>query len=685
MAKEINIARLAVDMVANTATYRSQLAELVKETDSRLKQLEKVNGTSNKKINADDAKAAKQAERIAKEKAKLVIEQAKREQREIAAIQRQKEKDLQTASKKTRAIVQQTGFQLQDVAVQAQAGIDGSIIVAQQGSQLLGAFGPLGAVLGAALAIGSIGFGVLSTAISGAKVQTVELSDAIKGLDKNFDKLNYLQQGKLIEAVNAQLRQQKTELDKLGTARDNANFDVSVQKSITGPDYYERVAEAQKLATSATVNYYNAEAKLFALEKEAAGLGTTADEYAEEAAALAMRLTEFGKTEKALAVLEARRKKYTDAQIKGIEFLYDEIEATRQAQEESDKVAATNKARLAQEERARANAQRSINETIQKLKIKNEEYGKGGSALAAYRIGLKGATDAQKEEIIALTKSLELKRQNTQLNKDAVDQATRLAGLDKTQTSEVERLAEEQKQLQSNYDKKLISEEAYLQALNGLRYRYTELGNAELTKLDRQRQKDLNELNEVAAKANINLKATEVEQIANLGISLTDDSSNALKALFAAQQIAAMTAGVMNTEEAATKALAIDPTGVLSLNARIQGYAGVAVIAAQTLGAFHGGTDEIPSHLNNKSFMLKAGERVVQPEANKKLTKFLDSENISSTSGSGAMNVVQNINGSAMMTKSDFDNLLARSSREIAGLNNKESRKRASTSKRLGK
>ena len=65
------------------------------------------------------------------------------------------------------------------------------------------------------------------------------------------------------------------------------------------------------------------------------------------------------------------------------------------------------------------------------------------------------------------------------------------------------------------------------------------------------------------------------------------------------------------------------------IGASIAAVSSVASLAGQ----FHGGTDEVPDSMNNKSFMLKAGERVVQPEANKKLTKFLDSGG----SGEGGM------------------------------------------------
>ncbi|MCG3206265.1 MAG: hypothetical protein KCHDKBKB_02999 [Elusimicrobia bacterium] len=53
-----------------------------------------------------------------------------------------------------RLAIGNAAMQLQDVIVQAQMGTRASIIVAQQGSQLLGAFGASGAILGAVVALG---------------------------------------------------------------------------------------------------------------------------------------------------------------------------------------------------------------------------------------------------------------------------------------------------------------------------------------------------------------------------------------------------------------------------------------------------------------------------------------------------------------------------------------------------
>lgn len=54
-----------------------------------------------------------------------------------------------------RGIASNVGFQLQDIAVQAQMGTNALVILGQQGSQFLGAFGAWGAIAGAVLAVAS--------------------------------------------------------------------------------------------------------------------------------------------------------------------------------------------------------------------------------------------------------------------------------------------------------------------------------------------------------------------------------------------------------------------------------------------------------------------------------------------------------------------------------------------------
>lgn len=48
---------------------------------------------------------------------------------------------------------QQVGYQVQDLVVQIQSGTSAFVAIGQQGSQLAGAFGPGGAVIGAVIAL----------------------------------------------------------------------------------------------------------------------------------------------------------------------------------------------------------------------------------------------------------------------------------------------------------------------------------------------------------------------------------------------------------------------------------------------------------------------------------------------------------------------------------------------------
>lgn len=70
----------------------------------------------------------------------------------------------------------QVGFQVQDMVVQLESGTSAFVAIGQQGSQLAGAFGPGGAVLGAVIALASAVGGVLykSLGIAGADMEALE-------------------------------------------------------------------------------------------------------------------------------------------------------------------------------------------------------------------------------------------------------------------------------------------------------------------------------------------------------------------------------------------------------------------------------------------------------------------------------------------------------------------------------
>ena len=80
--------------------------------------------------------------------------------------------------------MQQAGYQIQDFIVQVQGGQSALVAFSQQGSQLAGAFGPAGAVVGAFIALGSVLTGVLITSLNGGKSAMDALKDAAEAMDK---------------------------------------------------------------------------------------------------------------------------------------------------------------------------------------------------------------------------------------------------------------------------------------------------------------------------------------------------------------------------------------------------------------------------------------------------------------------------------------------------------------------
>lgn len=132
----------------------------------------------------------------------------------VTAYQAQRKAATQTqgSMRGLRGQAQNLGWQLQDVAVQAQMGTNGLVILGQQGSQLASGFGPMGALIGAGIAVGAAAIGVLAKTMKETEVDTASLTDTIKSLKSGLDELagggfesSKFFQAKTIEQVNAEL------------------------------------------------------------------------------------------------------------------------------------------------------------------------------------------------------------------------------------------------------------------------------------------------------------------------------------------------------------------------------------------------------------------------------------------------------------------------------------------------
>jgi len=114
------------------------------------------------------------------------------------------------------------------------------------------------------------------------------------------------------------------------------------------------------------------------------------------------------------------------------------------------------------------------------------------------------------------------------------------------------------------------------------------------------------------------------------------EGSKAAQAAFVIQKGLAISQTVLSIQQALAGALATPwPTNIanyaqiLSLGASI-----ITTAKGAASGKAHSGIDEVPGS-GDQTWILKGGERVVQPEANQKLTQFLDGQQNQKQSDSG--------------------------------------------------
>lgn len=116
----------------------------------------------------------------------------------------------------------QVGHQIQDVAVQLQAGQNGLLVFGQQGSQIASLFGPGGAMIGAVLAVGAALGTAFLPKLFGATEAMKALRQATNELEGNFDSLTTAQRAFVIDAVTNKIKENNELLeqtkDKLATA-----------------------------------------------------------------------------------------------------------------------------------------------------------------------------------------------------------------------------------------------------------------------------------------------------------------------------------------------------------------------------------------------------------------------------------------------------------------------------------
>lgn len=136
---------------------------------------------------------------------------------------------------------------------------------------------------------------------------------------------------------------------------------------------------------------------------------------------------------------------------------------------------------------------------------------------------------------------------------------------------------------------------------------------------------------------------------------LAEQGSKQQKVLFALEKASTIASLGLNMWEAWGKVTDPGWTGIAKKAAVIAQYGGAIVSAgAVTLGQFHSGTDEVSE---TGSYILKKNERVIQPEANKDLTAYLDSKK--SASDGIVINSDLIIQGDTTISDEKFQSMLA--------------------------
>ncbi len=119
------------------------------------------------------------------------------------------------ASRNFSGVASNLGFQLQDVAVQAQAGASAFTILGQQGSQIASSFGPGGAVLGAVIAIAAAIGGVLVKSLNEASGKAGELPEALlERLEKIKARYKEIDEASRAAFTQAEIGKVNTEYEK---------------------------------------------------------------------------------------------------------------------------------------------------------------------------------------------------------------------------------------------------------------------------------------------------------------------------------------------------------------------------------------------------------------------------------------------------------------------------------------
>ena len=488
-------------------------------------------------------------------------------------------KEANRTSRMARGGIGQLGYQIQDVAVQIQGGQNLGLILGQQGSQIASVFGTGGIVAGAIISIGAL---IATTMIpklfqAGQEAKILEkifkdLNDTlltvsdegVSVLADDFVKLAKANKDFAEVALAAGLTKASEAstlaLEGLSRAANKFNFVVNTgQEALLSQEQLlkRNALQAQSYADKFGIS----SEQVLALRDAARDAANGVDGSAESISAMLAQLV----------MLPTATDDFKQLANEVVQFAYSQVEA----QDNVDRLTGLlNNLDVALETNTSSyvDQQKAVEKSLETMRLEVAAYGASESIIALRTLALEGATAAQLKEADALQYKLGVMKDQEK----AEELLQSIRG--KTGTAEDQYLVkyvEQKEELDRLRDEMIISDQEYTTATGQLAQQRAQ--SAE--KFARQEMQA-----KMQAVNFIGQAATQME-------SAFEEGSKAQKAAFLINQGVAVANAIVNTEAAATAALAAyGPAGpAMAGIIKAMGYASVGVIAGQTLASFDGG------------------------------------------------------------------------------------------------
>jgi hypothetical protein len=289
----------------------------------------------------------------------------------------------------------QVGYQIQDMAVQAQMGTNSMIILGQQGSQVASLFGPGGAMIGAVLAVVAALSTVLIPNLFGASKAMKKVTDEQKTLIDTFNELDGILKAfglkaatdevKIYDKVIADSKKNIAELSESKLLLNRIESDGAAQTEASTNRRKAAFQRINKEINQERVNIAIAEKQRMSLSLATDGFTASSQKLIDK---LVSSIATLGMNEQELARFEAEQTHANQAVVDSIVAL-------------SEAEAAAKKKKKADEEAAQAikDNQKAVNDMKDSLAEEILMFGKSAAEIAVRAAELKKATPAEQEAI----------------------------------------------------------------------------------------------------------------------------------------------------------------------------------------------------------------------------------------------------------------------------------------------